>query len=438
MDDRAQWLIDLESASAGRAVDGLVAVTGYKPDGRSPEEVAMMEKALAYKVHSVFFEAGRNGRPPIAQAFVFVSNGPADDLQFAELHKRLWSWGGVLSMLQQYNFLYNQQSLHFRRRFMATWDVREVLDFISVRGLFHKGGADTKVVVVVAGATAPSTDRKILHATFRRSGRIDAEQGFDIDYYDLHWLPRELVLSNDGVWRTDLLGGGRVLSLVDRLKTFRTLGQYAEDQAWEYGEGFIEGTTGSLNAAPHITGKKLLPSVALTNAGIDRKQITTATGTRFKSPYTRKRFTPPMLLIRENMDLSHEIWEDHYLTYKAQLVGICAPDVQRKQIRDLGAWLKTAKRPLQAFVAAISPSLFSRRATAIGADEIFALPYPEAGTLDLSTNEQIIINDIVDHYRELIRLGEDAPTLASSSRRAAFAGDGGKRARSPGRARNKP
>src|SRR5450631_1079000 len=33
--------------------------------------------------------------------------------------------------------------------------------------------------------------------------------------------------------------------------------------------------------------------------------------------------------------------------------------------------------------------------------------------------------------------GPDAPTLASSSRKATFAGDGGKKARSPGRARNK-
>jgi hypothetical protein len=34
--------------------------------------------------------------------------------------------------------------------------------------------------------------------------------------------------------------------------------------------------------------------------------------------------------------------------------------------------------------------------------------------------------------------GPDAPTLASSSRKATFAGDGGKKARSPGRARRKP
>ncbi|MGA2644477.1 MAG: hypothetical protein ABSF15_07165 [Candidatus Sulfotelmatobacter sp.] len=103
------------------------------------------------------------------------------------------------------------------RAFISKWDVREVLDFISVRGLFQKGGADTKVVVILAEAATPPSDRKILHATFRRSGRVDAEQGFDIDYYDMHWLPRGLVLRNDAVWRTDLLGGGRVLAVVDPL-----------------------------------------------------------------------------------------------------------------------------------------------------------------------------------------------------------------------------
>ena len=92
--------------------------------------------------------------------------------------------------------------------FLKNGDVREVLDFVSIRGMFQKGKADTKVVVVVVEAEKPPRARKILHATFRRSGRVDAEQGFDIDYYDLHWIPRDLALSNDAVWRTDLLGGG--------------------------------------------------------------------------------------------------------------------------------------------------------------------------------------------------------------------------------------
>ena len=186
---------------------------------------------------------------------------PDKQLAYLFLHEamEMVAAGGMLCMLQQYNFLYNQKSLGFRRHFISEWDVREVLDFISVRGLFQKGVADTKVVVVLAEAARPPSERKILHATFRRSGRIDAEQGFDIDYYDLHWLPRQLALTNDGVWRTDLLGGGRLLAFVDRLKEYRTLGQYAEIRGWDYGEGYIAGAQNISRPANHIVGKPLLP-----------------------------------------------------------------------------------------------------------------------------------------------------------------------------------
>jgi len=340
---------------------------------------------------------------------------PDKQLAYLFLHEamKMVAKGGMLSMLQQYNFLYNQQSAGFRRNFLEKWDVREILDFISVRGLFQKGGADTKVVVVVADALAPVRDRKILHATFRRTGRIDAEQGFDIDYYDMHWLPRQLALNNDGVWRADLLGGARALSFVDRLKLLPTISQYAKVHEWDYGEGFIAGESGKLASAPHITGRKLLPSGALTSEGVDRSKITTATAKKFKSAYTAKRYTPPMLLIREHMDLPHAVWEKSYLTYKARIVGFSAPPSQSKKVREMGTWLTGMKRPLQAFIAVSSPSLFSQRATAICAEEIQDLPYPDDRTLDLSDNEKIIIDDIVDYYRDIVRLGEDAEAMAS-------------------------
>jgi len=95
MSNHGRWLFGLGEAGTGPAVDGLVPVSGYDRGGRPPEEVALMEKAAGYGAHAVFFEAGRNGRPPVAQAFIFVSDGPADDPKFAEMHQRLWSWGGV-------------------------------------------------------------------------------------------------------------------------------------------------------------------------------------------------------------------------------------------------------------------------------------------------------------------------------------------------------
>ena len=338
---------------------------------------------------------------------------PDKQLAYLFLHDAMsmLAEGGVLCMLQQYNFLYNQKSLTFRREFIARWDVREILDFISVRGLFQKGKADTKIVVVIAEAQTAPPERQILHATVRRSGRSVAEIGFDLDYYDLHWLPRQLALSNDAVWRTNLFGGGRVLGLVDRLKIFRTLGEYAKSQNWDFGEGFIEGKSVKRVLAPHITDKPYMPSSAISANGIDRSQISIAHGVSFRSAYTRRRFTPPMLLVHEHMNLAHGIWNESYLTYSQRIVGFCAPKNESDNLVEISDWLTISRRVLQSHLALISPSLFLQKATALQADDIYSIPYPSTGDVNLSSNEEILVDDVLDYYRDLIRLGEDSQAL---------------------------
>ncbi|MFD2054792.1 hypothetical protein ACFSQT_17355 [Mesorhizobium calcicola] len=91
----ADWLFVIGEGRGFPSVDGLLAVDSYQPSGRAPEEVAVMEKARDYGARAVFFEAARHGRAPVAQAFVFDESTAVDDGEFAELHKRLWSWGGV-------------------------------------------------------------------------------------------------------------------------------------------------------------------------------------------------------------------------------------------------------------------------------------------------------------------------------------------------------
>jgi len=339
---------------------------------------------------------------------------PDKQLAYLFLHEAMGmiTDGGVLSMLQQYNFLYNQQSLDFRREFIGKWDVREILDFISVRGLFHK---DTKVVVVLAESATPAPDRKILHATFRRSGRVDAEQGFDIDYYDLHWLSRNLALTNDSVWRTDLFGGGRTLGLVDRLKAFRTLEEYATDQKWDFGEGFIEGGRGVSEPSHHVVGEPFLPSEALTVDGIDETAIITAPDTPYERPRSEARFSPPMLLIREHMDVPHALRLKKYLTYTKQIVGFPSPKEDTDKLRKISDWLSEEKQAIRAYIALVSPRLFTQKATALQADDIYSIPYPDSATLDLSRNEQILVDDVTEHYRDLIRLGEDSRAMKENS-----------------------
>jgi len=386
--------------------------------------------------HSCFFEAKERsligkpvgvvvGNPPFTSKLTTpgaqrsyerynAANGILPDKQLAYLFldeaMSLVAPGGVLCMLQQYNFLYNQQSLAFRQRFITSWDVREILDFISVRGLFQKGSADTKVIVVVAEASKPEPDRQILHATFRRSGRSDSEQGFDIDFYDLHWLPRQLALRNDAVWRTNLFGGGRTLGLVDRLKNCRTLEEFAISKEWDYGEGFIEGNKAL--PADYITGKKYLPSSGgFKDGGLNRDAIITAQGELFEAPRPSSRYTPPMLLVREHMDLDHGLWTESHLTYGQQVVGFCSSKEDLDELKALNRWLTDNRRVLQAHLALTSPRLFVQKATALQASDVYSVLYPEKRDLDLSANESILMDDIVDYYGDFIRLGEDSRAM---------------------------
>jgi hypothetical protein len=343
---------------------------------------------------------------------------PEKQLAYLFLHEsmKLLTSGGVLCMLQQYNFLYNQKSLEFRQTFFKRWDVREILDFISVRGLFKKSVKDTKVVVVVAEAQVPPQDRQILHATFRRTGRTDAEEGFDIDYYDLHWLPRELVLADDRVWRTDLLGGGRVLAFVKRFGKSESLRDYAERQGWDYGEGFIAGKSGKLSPGPHITGQPLIEPRHLQGRWAV-ESLRRVTSRLFKSPYTSRRFHAPMVLVHEHEELASRHFASGDYTYGHKIVGFCVGDGNGGSIKDLAAWFKTQRRTLSALVCAGGTTMFTQRASSVGLHSILDLPSPVSLTC-ITPHEQILVDDIVDYYRDLIRLGEGSAAMKEPGRPA--------------------
>ena len=201
-------------------------------------------------------------------------------------------------MVEPSGFLYNQHALSFRQAFFARWKIREILDLVSVRGLFKKGEADPKIVVVIAETGKPEPDGRLLHAVFRRNGRATAEQGFDIDYYDLHWLRTEDAERSRDIWRANLLGGSRARDLIERLRSFPTLRDLADKRGWDFGEGYIAGLKGISRPADHLVGKPLLPTVALSESGIDTRFLETVPNRPIKDTKSERRFTPPFLLIR--------------------------------------------------------------------------------------------------------------------------------------------
>ena len=312
---------------------------------------------------------------------------------------------GILALIEPAGFLYNQNVASFRRVIFTRWGVREILDFVSVRGLFKKVKADPKIVVVLAEAAEPAADGRVLHGVFRRNGRATAEQGFDIDYYDIHWVRTDDARDSVDVWRSNLLGGSRVRDFVERLRRYPTLEDIATRRGWDFGEGYIAGRKGIPRPSEHLIGKPLLPTTALSEAGIDVSNLETISDRPIKDPKTAKRFTPPFLLVKKNEDLHHGLWQDRYLTYKHRILGFAADRHDLAHLQAIESWLRKEQTVLRAYVAGISASLFVQRATAILAADILALPYPEDQDLDLSDNERVIAQDIVEFQREFIRQG---------------------------------
>jgi hypothetical protein len=423
-------------------------------DALQPEEIRASVKLFPPLANetlhwSCFFEAKEQGLITVPVA-VLVGNPPFEstlttegakrsyarytktygllaDMQLAYLflHEamELLTPNGIVALVEPAGFLYNQNVALFRGGIFIRWNVREILDFVSVRGLFKKGEADPKIVVVLAEAGEPVADGRILHAVFRRNGRATAEQGFDIDYYDLHWVRNTEATESADIWRSNLLGGSRVRDLVERLRQYPTLREVATHHEWDFGEGYIAGKKGISRPADHLIGKPLLPTEALSETGIDATDLQTVPDQPIKDPKTAKRFTPPFLLVKENEDLHHGIWQGDYLTYKHRIMGFAAKKRDLARLQAIEAWLRKEQAVLRAYIAGISASLFVQRATAILQADILALPYPEDQDLDLSDNERIVAQDVVDYQREFIRRGTGSALMRVAPKEALGAFD---------------
>ena len=90
------------------------------------------------------------------------------------------------------------------------------------------------------------------------------------------------------------------------------------------------------------------------------------------------------------------------------MLGISAASGDQENLRKVALWLKSQERVLQAVITTSGTAAFASKATAVLSDDILQLPFPEDWDLNLSPHELILVADIVDYYRDLVRLGEES------------------------------
>ena len=327
---------------------------------------------------------------------------------------------GKLCLIQPSGFLYNNNTLAFRARLLHQHQVDTVLDFVSVRNLYD--GGDTHTVAIAARRQAPTDEHGIRHWTFRRTNSVRERICFEIDYYDRHTVTQQSAEADGFVWRKNLLGGGRLHHLSERLRSLRSFGSYLDcqehDHGWDWGEGYIAAKTGKRTPAPFLTGKPLLPTESFTDEGIGGK-LDIVEETLFRSAYTEQRYTAPLILIKKLDSLPIAFRDTGFLAYRDRILGIHAPESQLDALLSVHRNLVSNRSTYRLMLALHGTEALVGQATSVRKQDVDLLPYPEdTDELSLSFWEETLRDDVINHMAEYVRLGQESSLLAKAAESA--------------------
>jgi hypothetical protein len=329
--------------------------------------------------------------------------------RIAEVGMSLLGKGGRMCLLQNAGFLYNANARTFQNEFFCNYQVDAILDFVSIRKLFE--GADPKTVALIAIKNLPAENHQILHLTFRRTLSVQERIGFELDHYDRHHVSQETAENVSWVWKANLLGGGRLFHLGQRMKKQKSFKDYFTDCKWDYGEGFIVANAGQREPAPWLTGKPYLPTENLKVNGI-QGELGVVTETDFRSTYTETRYSGPIIMFRANEVLPCAYRSEGFLAFRAKIIGVHADLKHERQLKEFYTSFLENRDSLRAFLYLFSTQLLIGKSTAVLKRDIDVLPAPISGNgLGLSWWEKHLCNDIVRHLAEFVRRGQNSKLL---------------------------
>lgn len=308
---------------------------------------------------------------------------------------------GLLCMIQPSAPLLYQKDVAFKTELFGKYNALQVIDFTNLSDKIW-GRKNVATVALFLQNTIPD-NQNILHLiagrTFANKNRLFLE----FDHYDFHMIDKDSAINNIYAWKANLLGGGRVFNLSNRLSLIRSIGNMLDEKismgsGWAKGEGFIRGRNYSLD---YITNKNYLPVNNFTESeGINSSNIVKC---EFKSFHRRTNpilFEPPHLLIRKVKGKYGLIsqYNDEYLTFNSSIFAIHAPTNDKDELQRIDAFLKQNKKILLFYILATSSRVGIIRDSSLYDEDILGLPYPlDLSDITLSKAEQIVVDDAIKY-----------------------------------------
>jgi hypothetical protein len=322
---------------------------------------------------------------------------------------------GRMCLIQNAGFLYNSNARPFLKDFIKSYEVGVILDFISIRNLFE--GADPKTIAVLAKPKPPSSSHRIVHLTFRRTMSVHERIGFELDHYDRHVVEQNIAETTPWVWKANLLGGGRLLGLGEKAQKGCNIRQYCKKMNWDYGEGFIAAKSGRRKPEPWLSGQPCLPTKNLTAKGIVG-ELDVVEETAFRSAYTEKRYSGPIIMLRANEALPCAMRNRGFIAFRDKVIGISTTPEHEHALASFFSAFVHHRDDLRALLCLFSTQMLIGKSTAVLKRDIDELPSPVSEFFTkLSWWERSLLSDIICHFAGFVRQGQNSPLLKNTVRK---------------------
>ncbi|WP_375562921.1 class I SAM-dependent DNA methyltransferase [Bernardetia sp. OM2101] len=335
--------------------------------------------------------------------------------------------------------LYSPQgtSQKYRKALLEKTNVEKIFDFTHLRRILFSKPKEVRIKNKDGKATSNSKSepnvctiilnnkisqkKDIEHIVVKYLFSTEKKKHFEIDEYDRHIVKWNWAYTYPFIWKCNLLGGGRLFHLVQRLSVFETLNDFIDKKKeknpeWIFEVGYEVGNEKNGKKAEYITNQDRVISIK------NRKVIYSKRKEDATFFYLRKKevlFTTPLLFFGQKITKSGinsailESYSEQYLVFRKSLVGLHAPSEDYMTLQKISNRIIKNSLTYAMYILLISSKALVSQETSINKKDLEKLPFPpfeEEEYLELSEIEKILRDDVLNHYIHLgksIKIGDD-------------------------------
>jgi methylase of polypeptide subunit release factors len=319
-------------------------------------------------------------------------------------------------IIKSSGLLYNSTSDKFKELLFTKLNVIQILDFTALarnKSLWDNG-ADVASAAIFIKSEKADFRKNILHLVFRRTKASIERIVFEIDEYDLHFVNRQTAIQNSFIWKINLLGGGRVKGIIEKVMSLPTLAQYLKENNCSAQEGYIISNVGILYPA-HIYKIPTLPTSAISEEGIDYSQLKEIDKEiKFKNVPPEIYFKAPNILIWENIGKIKlpVFFNEVSFSFKDKIISIASKIGDSNFLKSIVNSFEKYSDFYRFYIYVTSSQVLINLNTAILKKDFMQLRF--IGKEDESTLSEFdfkIISDVNNYLQEFNRHGETSKAV---------------------------